>query len=68
MPHDITRLPPPPRSPELNPAGNVWRFLRDAWLPNRVLRGYDDILARCCEAWNEPIAQPGKIRSIGRRA
>ena len=29
---------------------------------------YDDIVAHCCEAWNELMDQPWKIRSIGRRA
>ena len=45
MPHNITPLPLPPRSPELNPVENVWQFLRDNWLSNRVFRGYDDIVA-----------------------
>ena len=68
MPDNITLLPLPPRSPELNPVENVWQFLRDNWLSNRVFPGYDDIVAHCCEAWNELMDQPWKIRSIGRRA
>jgi hypothetical protein len=39
----------------LNPVENVWQFLRDNWLSNRVFRGYDDIVAHCCEAWNDLI-------------
>jgi transposase len=54
----ITLLPLPPRSPELNPVENVRQFLRDNWLSNRVFRGYDDIVAQCCEAWNELMEQP----------
>jgi putative transposase len=67
VPDNITLLPLPPRSPELNPVENVWQFLRDNWLSNRVFRGYDDIVAHCCEAWNELIDQPWRIKSIGRR-
>jgi hypothetical protein len=68
VPDNITRLPLPPRSPELNPVENVWQFLRDNWLSNRVFCDYDDIVAHCCEAWNELMDQPWRIRSIGRRA
>jgi transposase len=68
VPDNITLLPLPPRSPELNPVENVWQFLRDNWLSNRVFQSYDDIVAHCCEAWNELMDQPWRIRSIGRRA
>jgi transposase len=67
VPENITLLPLPPRSPELNPVENVWQFLRDNWLSNRVFRSYDDIVAHCCDAWNELMDQPWRIRSIGRR-
>jgi hypothetical protein len=45
VPGNITLLPLPPRCPELNPVENVWQFLRENWLSNRVFRGYDDIVA-----------------------
>ena len=38
VPHNITLLPLPPRAPELNPVENVWQFMRDNWLSNRVFR------------------------------
>ncbi|HEY5793702.1 MAG TPA: IS630 family transposase [Bosea sp. (in: a-proteobacteria)] len=67
VPDNITLLPLPPRSPELNPVENIWQFMRDNWLSNRVFTGYDDIVAHCCAAWNDLIDQPWRIRSIGRR-
>ena len=67
VPGNITLLPLPPRSPELNPVENVWQFLRDNRLSNRVFKSYDDIVSHCCEAWNELMDQPWRIRSIGRR-
>jgi len=67
IPGNITLLPLPPRSPELNPAENVWQFLRDNWLSNRVFDTYDDILDHCCDAWNKLIDQPWRIMSIGLR-
>ena len=36
VPGNITLLPLPPRSPELNPVENVWQFMRDNWTPPRT--------------------------------
>jgi transposase len=67
IPANITLMPLPPRAPELNPVENIWQFLRDNWLSNRIFRSYDDILDHCCAAWNRLIDQPWKIISIGLR-
>jgi hypothetical protein len=67
IPDNITLLPLPPRSPELNPVENIWQFMRDNWLSNRVFRSYKDILDHCCYAWNQLTQQPWKIMSIGLR-
>ncbi len=67
MPPNITLLPLPPKCPELNVMENVWQFMRDNWLSNRVFATYDDIVAHCCEAWNKLIDQPWRIISIGIR-
>ncbi|NEK54793.1 IS630 family transposase [Rhizobium leguminosarum] len=67
VPDNITLLFLPPRSPELNPVENVWQFLRDNWLSNRIFKDYEDIVAHCCDAWNKLVAQPWKIMSIGMR-
>ena len=67
VPDNITLMPLPPRSPELNPVENVWQFMRDNWLSNRVFKNYDDILDHCCQAWNNLVSQPERIASIGTR-
>lgn len=67
VPANITLMPLPPRSPELNSQENIWQFMRQNWLSNRVFMTYDDILAVCCDAWNNLVAQPWKIMSIGLR-
>jgi hypothetical protein len=36
VPNNITIIPLPPKCPELNPQENVWQFIRDNWLSNRV--------------------------------
>jgi transposase len=67
VPANITLLPLPSRSPELNPVENVWQFLRDNWLSNRIFSSYEDILDHCCAAWNSLTDQPWRIMSIGLR-
>lgn len=64
----IVPLPPPPGfNPGVNPVENVWQYMRENWLSNRVFASYDDIVAHCCEAWNKLVDQPRKIMSIGNR-
>ncbi len=67
IPSNITVVPLPPKCPELNPVENVWQFMRDNWLSNRVFRSYDNILDHCTDAWNRLIDQPWTIMSIGLR-
>ena len=67
IPSNITLLLLPPRAPELNPVENIWQFLRDNWLSNRIFKSDDEIVALCCDAWNNLTDQPWKIMSIGQR-
>ena len=55
VPDNITLMPLPPRSPELNPVENVWQYLRENWLSNRVFASHEDIVALSCDAWNRLI-------------
>jgi transposase len=57
----------PPCSPERNPVENVWQFVRDTWLSNRVFASDEDSVGHCCQAWNKLIDQPWLILSIGMR-
>ena len=67
VPDNITPVPMPPGSPELNPVGNVRQFIRDNRLSNIVFRNRDDIADHCCQAWNSLMDQTGRIMSIGCR-
>ena len=67
LPDNITLVPLPAKSPELNPVENVWQFMRENWLSNRVFASYDDILDHCSFAWNRLADQPWRITSIGLR-
>lgn len=67
IPENITLLALPARAPELNPVENIWQFMRDNWLSNRVFQSNDQIVALRCEAWNRLVDQPWNIMSIGLR-
>lgn len=67
LPENLSLLFLPPKSPELNPVENIWQYLRQTWLPNRVFDTYDAILHAGCQAWNNLIALPDVITSIGTR-
>jgi hypothetical protein len=67
-PKNPTLLPLPPASPELEAAENIWRYLRQTCLSNRIFDGYDEIIEACCEAWRSLEAETGRIRSIATRS
>ena len=60
-----------PDRPNLNacvqPTENVWQYLRQTYLSNRVFDSYDAIIDAACDAWNQLIDKPSKIMSIGMR-
>jgi len=67
VPDNISLLPLPPYSPELNPVENIWQFLRQNYLANRVFDTYDAIVDACCDAWNALRNAPGQIQTITTR-
>ena len=67
VPPNITLIPLPAKCPELNPQENIWQFLRDNWLSNRIFKSFDDIVDHCCDAWKKLVNQPWRIMSIGLR-
>src|SRR4051812_37400317 len=67
VPDNITIVPLPPKCPELNAQENVWQFMRDNWLSNRVFDSIDTLLDHCCDAWNKLEAQPWTVMSLGLR-
>jgi hypothetical protein len=67
VPRNITLVFLPSRAPELNPVENVWQYLRQNWLSNRVFDTYEAIVDAACDAWRKLMAQPNTITSIGLR-
>jgi transposase len=67
VPANLMLVPLPANAPELNPIENVWQFLRENWLSNRIFHSYEEIVDHCCDAWNKLIDHPWRIMSIGLR-
>lgn len=62
VPPNITLLPLPPYSPELNPTERLWCWLKEHALSNRVYDDYDMLFAAGCDAWN--TLTPERISSV----
>ena len=67
VPKNITLVFLPSRAPELNPVENIWQYLRQNWLSNRVFETYEAIIEAACDAWRSLLAEPTTITSIGHR-
>ncbi|MFK7873541.1 MAG: transposase, partial [Oligoflexales bacterium] len=52
IPENITLMPLPPYSPELNPMEQVWQRLKQYHFSNTCFKDYEDIVQACCDAWN----------------
>jgi transposase len=68
LPANISLLPLPAASPELNPTEQVWQVLRDRYLGNRCFNSYEHILESCCEAWNAFTSTVGAVRQLCTRS
>ena len=67
IPKNLTMVPLPPACPELNAAENIWQYLRQNYLSNRVFDGYSAVLDACQNAWCRLLNEPGRIASIATR-
>lgn len=68
VPSNISLVHLPPASPELNPTENIWQYLRQSYLSNRLFSDYDAVVQASSSAWNRLTAEPGRIASIGARS
>lgn len=64
VPSNITLLPLPSYSPELNPVERVWLYLKERFLSHRLLDDYDAIVTAACQAWNRLLAETGRIKTL----
>ena len=66
VPENITIVPLPPYSPELNPVENLWHYLRSHHWSNRIYADYDELRLAAIEAWQQSALDPAVIQSVCR--
>ena len=64
VPDNITLVPLPPYSPELNPVERVWLYLKERYLSHCLHPDYDAIADAAEKAWNRLIAEKGRLTSL----
>lgn len=64
IPDNLTLVPLPPHSPELNPVERLWLYLRERYLSNRLLDDYEAVVEACCAARTALTQEPGRIQSL----
>ena len=65
VPANVTLVPLPPYSPELNPVERMWLYLKERFLSHRLHNDYDAIVEAACKAWRKLTAEVGRIKSLG---
>ncbi|TQX83535.1 MULTISPECIES: hypothetical protein [Rhizobium] len=63
VPENITILPLPSKSPELNPVENLCQLMRQNGLSNEIFESYRDIVDHCRDARRNLERQPWRIIS-----
>jgi transposase len=68
VPENLTLVPLPPYSPELNGQEKIWQYMRDNYLSNRIFEDYEAILDACQSAWNALVSMPDRIKSVAAKS
>ena len=64
VPTNITLVPLPAYSPELNPVERVWLYLKERFLSMRLLNDYKAIIAAASKAWKRLCRETGRLTSL----
>jgi transposase len=66
VPGNITLVPLPPYSPELNPMENLWHYLRSHYWANRAFEDYAALEDAAITAWQQAAMNRETIQSVCR--
>ena len=64
VPDNITLIPLPPYSPELNGIENLWHYLRSHCWSNRTYRDYDELFDVASDSWCRYCLDSNLIKSV----
>lgn len=68
VPSNITLIPLPPYSPELNAMEQVWAWMKKHYLSNSCFKDYNEIVDKVCGAWNAFSENIELVKSLCSRA
>ena len=64
VPANVTLVHLPPKSPELNPAENLWHYLRSHYWSNRLYKIWDDLKDAAIDGRRRICLLPDKIKTV----
>lgn len=64
VPANVTLIPLPPYSPELNGIENLWHYLRSHCWSNRSYKGYDELFEVASRSWYQHCLNTDLIKSV----
>jgi transposase len=64
VPANVTLIPLPPYSPELNGIENLWHYLRSHCWSNRAYANYDELFDVASESWCRYCLDTELIKSV----
>lgn len=64
VPANVTLIPLPPYSPELNGVENLWHYLRSHCWSNRAYRDYDELFDVVSDSWRRSCLDAELIKSV----
>lgn len=63
-PTNLTLVPLPPYSPELNPIENLWHYLKSHFWSNRAYADYAELEEAAVEAWQRAALDPELMKTV----
>jgi transposase len=66
IPENITVMPLPSYSPELNPVENLWHYFRSHFWANRSYSDYDDLRLAAVDGWRKAALDADVVKSVCR--
>ena len=64
VPENITLVPLPPYSPELNAMETGWLYLKSHYLANRIYANHEALREAGCDAWNRFTQDRERVQSV----
>ena len=64
VPANVTLIHLPPKSPELNPAENLWHYLRSHFWSNRFYKTWEDLKMAAIDGWRRICMIPELLKTV----